>query len=132
MDDVPDEVLETIVFDQLCFDNSFIDFLVLVSTFDKFLVKRWKEILKWSVRDDVKAGQEGELPIEMNIGKLDISISIFQLKIHEYCEKISTQCPVPDTNVSNSKFLKRKEAALRRHSENWAQQLELFRRWSHF
>ena len=40
MDDVPDEVLETIVFDQLCFDNSFIDFLVLVSTFDKFLVKR--------------------------------------------------------------------------------------------
>ena len=24
MDDVPDEVLETIVFDQLCFDNSFI------------------------------------------------------------------------------------------------------------
>ena len=39
MDDVPDEVLETIVFDQLCFDNSFIDFLVLDSTSDKFLVK---------------------------------------------------------------------------------------------
>ena len=72
MDDVPDEVLETIVFDQLCFDNSFIDFLVLVSTFDKFLVKRWREILKWSARDDVKAGQEGELPIEMNIGKFGI------------------------------------------------------------
>ena len=75
----------------------------------------------------MKAGQEGELPIEMNIGKFGMYIDI-TIPIHEYCEKISTQCPVPDTNVSNSKFLKRKEAALRRHSENWTQQLELFRR----
>ena len=67
MDDVPDdEVFNLFVFDQLCVDKCF----------GFFLFERWKEILKWSARDDVKAGQEGEILIQMNIGTLELDIVI--------------------------------------------------------
>ena len=51
----------------------------------------------------MKAGQEGELPIEMNIGKFGISISLFQFMniVKKYQHNVQCQtrmCQIPNSS----------------------------------
>ena len=74
--------------------------------------------MKWLGRDVLKAVPKGKPQIQISpwySGDLNIHIKVIMnmMKIEMF----------------HSQFLRRKAETLRRHSQNWTQQLELFRRF---